>query len=86
MKSERDLVCPHGEICQIYKAYSSISTINEDKIIKFNKTAGFFCYALREYDKIGEQPKNKSDGRDCALIQLLNNTDALLHLSNKASL
>lgn len=86
MKSDKDLVCPNTKICPIYENYSSLATIQDDRIIKFNKTSGFFCYALQTYFDFNGDFKDKGSGKDCALIQLLNNTEALLHLSNKASL
>jgi len=86
MKSERDLVCPNTKICPIYENYFVLATIQDDKIIKFNKTSGFFCYALREYSQFQEKLKKEVSGKDCALIQLLNNTEGLLNLSGKGNL
>lgn len=84
---DKDLICPAEKTCKIYNSYvarNKAAALKEeipDKIILF--VTDYFCKALYSVEQF---KRTKGQGKDCALIQLLNNTDALLHLSNKASL
>jgi hypothetical protein len=86
MKSDRDLICPNAEICVIYKVWHNLATIENEKIIKRDSSQRYYCYALKEHSSFQNNSNKKIDGKDCALIELLNNSMALLDLSNKASL
>ncbi len=87
MRSEKDLVCPVEKICKSYNSYTernNFAVVKEEipsKIIGY--AVNYFCKALYSVE---QSKRIKGQGKDCALIQLLNNTDALLHLSNKADL
>lgn len=87
----KDLICPLDGICDYYNRYIVIyekGKINPDedvsKVIRLDGGDKYFCGALRAIHREDEQ-ENLS-GKDCALIKLLNNTNALLHLSDKTSL
>lgn len=87
----KDLICPLGSVCEYNNRYIIIyeeGKVNPDedisKVIRLEGGDKYFCGALRAIHR--EDKQENISGKDCALIQLLNSTDALLHLSNKANL
>ncbi len=77
----KDLFCPLEKECKIYNDYLKNTSAEYSLIIR-GSVDGYSCRAIN----ILSSAKRDTDRKDCALIQVLNNTDALLNLSGKREL
>lgn len=81
----KNLICPLGTSCKIYSLWDPSGNEERDKVIKECVT-GYYCHVLRETYKGNRPLTSDIDGKECVLIKLLNNSEALLKLSNKGTL
>lgn len=90
---EKSYVCPHTNTCAIYRMhykerdrgqYAKINCISINE-----EDEDYFCRALEQFTNFPNPKKKKilsNFSSECALIKLLNNSEALLNLSNKGTL
>ena len=88
---DKDLICPLEMICEYYNRYLVLyekGKVEDDedisKVIRLYSDKNYFCGALRAIHR--EDKQENIGGKDCALIQLLNNTEGLRHFPNETSL
>jgi len=73
----RDLSCPLTKSCPTYQTYLFNTNKNNQNII-CKPVDKYFCMALYKINQ-----EKGADINECALIQLLNNSEALLNLNSK---
>jgi hypothetical protein len=81
----KDLICPLGNNCKVYHRWDPKGNEERDKVIKDGLT-GYYCHVLRETYKGNFPLTSDIDGKECVLIKVLNNSEALLKLSGKGKL
>jgi len=87
----KDLICPLEMICEYYNRYLVLYEKGKvedyediSKVIRLYSDKNYFCGALRAIHR--EDKQENIGGKDCALIQLLNNTEGLRRFPNETSL